>query len=57
MSGRRPVRNLGSIVWMALSAVGFLAAVQFQSAAFALVASVALFAAVLSVGRFPRLRE
>ena len=57
MSGRRPVRNLRSIIWMALSAVGFLACVEFQSAVFALIASLALFAAVLSVGRFPRLRE
>jgi hypothetical protein len=57
MSGRRAVRNLRSIVWMALSAVGFLASVEFQSAAFALIASLALFAAILSVGRFPRLRE
>jgi hypothetical protein len=57
MSGRRPARNLRLLVWVALSAVGFIAAVRFQSTAVALIASLALLAAIVSVGRFPRLRE
>ena len=55
---RRATRwNLRPVLWVALSAIGFAAAVALQSAAFALLASLAIFAALLSVGRYPRLRD
>ena len=57
MSRRGAPRNLRLIVWLGLSALGFAAAVEYRSSALAVLASVAILAALLSVGRFPRIRD
>jgi hypothetical protein len=57
MSRRAAPRNLRPIVWLGLSVLGFAAAVMLQSSALAVLASVAILGALLSVGRFPRIRD
>ena len=57
MSRRAAPRNLRPIVWLGLSVLGFVAAVALQSSALAVLASVAILGALLSVGRFPRIRD
>jgi len=57
MSRRTAPRNLRPIVWLGLSVLGFVAAVDLQSSALAGLASVAILGALLSVGRFPRIRD
>jgi hypothetical protein len=57
MSRRAAPRNLRPIVWLGLSVVGFVGAVALQSSALAVLASVAILGALLSVGRFPRIRD
>ena len=57
MSRRAAPRNLRPIVWLGLSVLGFVAAVDLQSSALAGLASVAILGALLSVGRFPRIRD
>jgi hypothetical protein len=57
MSRRAAPRNLGPILWLSVSLVGFAAAVVLRSSIFAVLASVAILGALLSVGRFPRIRD
>lgn len=47
-------RTVRVILWLGLSVLAFAAAAELGSGAFALVASLALFGALLSVGRIPR---
>jgi hypothetical protein len=57
MSRRGASRNLRPILWLSLSIVGFVAALALRSSALAVLASVAILGALLSVGRFPRIRD
>jgi hypothetical protein len=57
MSRRAAPRNLRPILWLSLSVVGFAAALVLRSSALAVLASVAILGALLSVGRFPRIRD
>ena len=54
---RLRARNLRPILWLGLSLVGFVAALALRSSALAVLASVAILGALLSVGRFPRIRD
>ena len=49
-------RNLRPILWLGLSAVAFAGAFALGNAALALVASLAIVAALVSVERYPRIR-
>lgn len=57
MSRQRTRRNLRPVLWVAISAIGFALALGLQSAAVAFLASLALLGALLSVARFPRIRD
>ena len=50
-------RNLRPALWLGLSIVGFAAAIASGSAAPALLASLAIVGALLSVARIPRIRD
>jgi hypothetical protein len=56
MSQRSTRRNLRPILWLGLSAVAFAGAFALGNAALALVASLAIVAALVSVERYPRIR-
>jgi hypothetical protein len=54
----RPMRpKLRPLLWLGLSGIAFAAALALGNGALALVASLALIGALLSVGRYPRLRD
>lgn len=57
MSPRSTRRNRRPAIWLGLSAIVFAAALALGSAALALLASLAVVAALLSVERFPRIRD
>ena len=57
MSSRPKRRNPWPVLWLALSAVGFVLAVALASAAFALLASLSVVGALASVDHLPRLRD
>jgi hypothetical protein len=57
MLRRKAPRNLRPFLWLSLSVVGFVAALALRSSAIAVLASVAILGALLSVGRFPRIRD
>jgi hypothetical protein len=56
MSKRSTRRNLRPILWLGLSAAAFLVALALGNAALALVGSLAIVCALLSVERYPRIR-
>jgi hypothetical protein len=57
MSQRTTRRNLRPMFWLGLSVVGFAAALALGNAALALFASLAIVGALLSVQRYPRIRD
>jgi hypothetical protein len=57
MSHQRARRNLRPVLWVGLSAVGFAAAIELGTAAIALIASLAMLGAFLTVERYPLLRD
>jgi hypothetical protein len=57
MSRQRTRRNLRPALWVGISLIGFALALGLQSAAVAFLASLALLGALLSVARFPRIRD
>ena len=57
MSQRSTRRNLRPILWLGLSVVAFAGALALANAALALVASLAIVGALLSVERYPRIRD
>lgn len=57
MSQRSTRRNLRPILWLGLSAVAFVAALALGNAALVLLASLAIIGALLSVERYPRIRD
>jgi hypothetical protein len=57
MSRRAAPRNVRPILWLSLSVLGFVAALALRSSVLAVFASVAILGALLSVGRFPRIRD
>jgi hypothetical protein len=57
MSQRSTRRNLRPILWLGLSAVGFAAAIALGNAALVVLASLAIVGALLSVERYPRIRD
>ena len=57
MSHQRTRRNLRPVLWVGFSALGFAAAIEFGTAAFALIASLAMLGAFLTVERYPLLRD
>jgi len=50
-------RNLRPILWLGLSAVAFVGALAIGNAALVLVASLAIVGALISVERYPRIRD
>lgn len=57
MSQRSTHRNRRPAIWVALSALAFVAALALGSDALALVASLAVVGALISVERYPRIRD
>jgi hypothetical protein len=57
MSQHSTRRNLRPILWLGLSAVAFAAAFALGSVALVLLASLAIVGALLSVERYPRIRD
>ena len=57
MSKRPTRRNLRPGLWLGLSAVAFAGAVALGNAALVLLASLAIVGALLSVERYPRIRD
>jgi hypothetical protein len=57
MSQRSTRRNLRPVLWLGLSAVAFVAALALGNAALVLLASLAVIGALLSVERYPRIRD
>ena len=57
MSQRRTRRNLRPVLWLGLSAAAFAAAVALGNAALVVLASLAIVGALLSVERYPRIRD
>jgi len=57
MSLQRTRRNLRPILWVGISVIGFAISLGLQSAAVAFLASLALLGALLSVARFPWIRD
>ena len=57
MTQRPARRNVRPILWLALSALAFAAAFALGNSAFVLLASLAIVGALLSVERYPRIRD
>jgi hypothetical protein len=57
MSNRPARRNLRPVFWLALSAMAFGAALALGTAALVLVGSLAIIAALVSIERYPRIRD
>ena len=57
MSQRSTHRNRRPAIWVTLSALAFVAALALGSDALALVASLAVVGALVSVERYPRIRD
>jgi hypothetical protein len=56
MSTRPTRRNLRPALWLAISLIGFVAGVGLGNVGFALLASLAMVGALVSVERYPRNR-
>jgi hypothetical protein len=57
MSHRPARRNLRPILWLTVSAMAFGAALALGTAALVLVGSLAIIAALVSIERYPRIRD
>jgi hypothetical protein len=57
MSQHSTRRNLRPILWLGLSAVAFVGALALGNAALVLLASLAIVGALVSVERYPRIRD
>jgi hypothetical protein len=57
MSKRPARRNLRPVLWLALSAAAFAAALALGTAALVLIGSLAIVGALVSIERYPRTRD
>lgn len=57
MANRPARRNFRPVLWLALGATAFVAGIALGTAALVLIGSLAIVAALVSIERYPRIRD